>query len=175
MAMRCAQAVLSRLAVVGLEGVRGSWTAGLVMIRDVSGERRVALVPFGSARRATARDLGLGVVATAAVEEELVGVAAGSAMRPTALGVGVAGGGMLDFLMRLLGVDGASPSPSSTAAAPVAPAEVFLLRDFWTDGGGGAMVLLAGDASTWALRRADRRFDIVNGATIIGDEWRRRR
>lgn len=36
---------------------------------DVSGESRGALVAFGSARRATARDLGLGVVVVAAAEE----------------------------------------------------------------------------------------------------------
>lgn len=150
-------------AVVVLDGDGASSVRGLVMTRDVSGERSVALVPLGSARRATARGLGLGVVA-----EE--GVATGSATRPTALGVGVAGGGMVDFEVRLLGVDGASAT-SSTAAA----GEAFLLRDFGAgagdgDGdGGGAIGLMAGAASAWALRRADRRLDIVKGTMNASD------
>lgn len=42
---------------------------------DVSGESRGALVEFGSARRATARDLGLGVVVVVVLAaEEVVGV-----------------------------------------------------------------------------------------------------
>lgn len=119
---------------------------------------------FGCARRATARDLGLGlgvVVAAEACEELGGGVvarpwAAGSAMRPTALGVGVAGVGRKGFWERLLGVDGAS--------LVLAAGEVFLLRD-WVGGagaGGGGM------AEAWALRRADLRPDIVKCAVSVG-------
>lgn len=50
------------LAVVVLEGVTASPRMGFeATMRDVSGERSCALVTFGSARRATSRDLGLGV------------------------------------------------------------------------------------------------------------------
>lgn len=162
--VRWAQAAARRLAVVGLDGV----AAGLVMTREVSGERRVAFVAWGSARRATARGLGLGGVA-----------AAGSAMRPTALGVGVAGGGMGEFLERFLGVDGDSVSaPSWTWTAGTWSA--FLLREFAGGGGGAAagggamallllLLLLDGAASAWALRRADRRLDILKVAMSSGD------
>lgn len=96
--IRCAQAELRMLAVVVFEGVASPRVGPETMMRDVSGERSGALVPFGSARRATARDLGLGVVVAAAEACEELGsgvaapLAAGSAIRPTALGVGVAGG-----------------------------------------------------------------------------------
>lgn len=123
--MRCSHAELRMLAVVVLWGVASPMVGFEATTRDVSGERRGALVPFGSARRATARDLGLGVVIEAEVCEELgAGVmtplAAGSAIRPIALGVGVAGGCGMDFCVRLFGVDGVS-----TVSAV---GEVFLLR-----------------------------------------------
>lgn len=113
-------------AVVALEGVASPMGGFEAMIRDVSGERSGAFVLFGSARRATARDLGFGVVAAVEACEELgpgvvTPLAAGWAMRPTALGVGVAGGKVVDFWVRLFGVDGASTAP--------AVGEAFLLRD----------------------------------------------
>lgn len=119
-------------AVVVLEGVASPMGGFEATMRDVSGERSGAFVPFGSARRATARDFGLGVVAVAVVEacEEELGpgvvtpLAAGWAIKPTALGVGVAGGGggrVVDFWVRLFGVDGASMASAVCG--------VFLLRD----------------------------------------------
>lgn len=113
-------------AVVVLERVASPMGGFEAMIRDVSGDRSGAFVPFGSARRATARDLGLSVVVAVEACEKLgpgvvMPLAAGWAIRPTALGVGVAGGRVVDFWVRLFGVDGAS-----TASAV---GEVFLLRD----------------------------------------------
>lgn len=124
--MRCSQAKLRIFAVVVFEGVASPIVGFEATIRDVSGERSGAFVPFGLARRATARDLGLGVVfAVEGCEEPGPGVvtllAAGWAMRPTALGVGVEGGWLVGFWVRLFGVDGAS-----TASVV---GEVFLLRD----------------------------------------------
>lgn len=86
------------------------------MTLDVSGESSGALVRFGSASRSTARGFGFGV--------ETV-VAAGSAMRRTALGVAVGSdgrGGTAAFFARLLGVAGASAGTSTSAVG------TFLLR-----------------------------------------------
>ena len=57
-----------------------------VTTRDVSGERRVAFVMEGSANRVTAFARGFVLLMP-------LGPGRCSAMRPTALGVGVAGGG----------------------------------------------------------------------------------
>lgn len=111
--------------------------------RDVSGERRVAFVPWGLARRAIERAFGLGVVAFSVVEVlEAFGVVtplgtAGSAMSLTALGVccGVRGG-WLDFFVRLLGVDGAGAADSASSAGGEA---AFLLRGSICGTGGGGI------------------------------------
>lgn len=106
-------------------------------------------------------------------------------MRPTALGVGVAGGGMAavaaDFRPRRLGVDGAAAvdaaSPSRAAAAVVGEV-AFLLRDVLAEaeaGGGGGGIGDAdadADASTCALIRADLRLAMTNCAVRGGrDGW----
>lgn len=149
-------------AVVVLEGVASPIGGFEATMRDVSGERSGAFVPFGSARRATARDFGLGVVAITvaeACEEELgpgvvTPLAAGWAIRPTALGVGVDGGRVVDFWVRLFGVDGASMAS--------AICEVFLLRDWAGATAGGGM------AGACALRRADLRLVMMQYAIRAG-------
>lgn len=135
--MRCEHASSSMFAVV----------VGLCeMTLDVSGESSGALVEFGSASRATARDFGLGVTDDDSPCDE-VGVAAGSAMRRTALGVavGVDGSeGTADFFARLLGVAGASAGTSRSAAEEDG---AFLLRDL-TAGAEGGGITAAGASSS---------------------------
>lgn len=80
-------------------------------------------------------------------------LAAGSAIKPTALGVGVDGGCEMNFWARFFGVDGVS--------MVLAVGEVFLLRDGAGANGGGKAV-------AWALRRADRRLDMVEFAINVG-------
>lgn len=142
------------------------------MTLDVSGESSGALVKFGSASRATARGFGFGVTLDDAVGVE-VGVAAGSAMRRTALGVavGVDGReGTAVFFARLLGVDGASVGTPSSAEAD---SGAFLLRGLAAEADGGGTTpdgasLPSVWAWAWALRRADRRLDIeVSVASVI--------
>lgn len=139
------------------EGVDDLSTGLLATTRDVSGDRSGAFVLFGSARRATARDFGFGVVNgdpdTAFREAFGVLAAAGSVMRPTALGVGVAGGGTAVVLRsRRLGVEGVegNGSPPFTVDAG-SDGDNFLLVERTAVGAGGAI----DDSSAWALRRAD--------------------
>lgn len=145
-------------AVLKFGCLRGlSFPSDLDITLDVSGESREALVEFGSARRATVRGLGLGVVCDVAVEEVGVWVplrpAAGSAMRRTALGVAVGVDGRLtvDFCARFFGVTGGAVSSGGDA---------FLLRAFAAGAGVGG-TSLTGLASARALIRADLRLDIV--------------
>lgn len=186
--MRCAHASVSIFAVVILgweEGVDVSSAGFLETTRDDSGDRSVALVPFGSARRATARDLGFGVVIAADADAETceaagVLTAAGSAMRPIALGVGVAGGGvvvLVAFRPRRFGVDGAAVNGSTSFTAGAAGSEAgagagdeaFLFRDLVAGAGGGGM----GDASAWALKRADLLLAMVRYVVRSGRRRRR--
>jgi len=112
-------------------------------MRDVSGDRSGALVDPGSAIRVTAACFGL-----------LFPRRVGSAMRPTALGVGVAGGGVagggtVSFLARRLGgVEGASACDNTSTVT-------FLFRD----GVGGGGIASAGSPEIFfsgpPLSRAD--------------------
>ena len=134
---------MSRLAVVvlGLGGFDGETGSGATSpggtIRDVSGDRRVAFVPLGSARRATAALLGF-----------FIGSSLGSAIRPTALGVGVRVGtcpfGGARFLV---GVDG----PASTGDFRFGGLEAAKSAVC-----GGGMAWDANCAAPSLLRRADR-------------------
>lgn len=153
-----------------------SRVAGLLATtREVSGDRSGAFVALGLARRATARDLGLGVVTNGeAWAAGGVSAPAGSAMSPTALGVGVAGGGMVAFWARRLGVDGAAVESSPLTAAGCG-GEAFLLREIDLgagEGGGGIEEdLFCGFAPAWALRRADLRPVIVRVAPRWEPDW----
>lgn len=88
-------------------------------------------------------------------------------MRRTALGVavGVDGrDGTAVFFARLFGVAGASVGTPSSAEAGCG---AFLLRDLVAGAGRGGITadgvsLLPACASAWALRRADRRLDMVS-------------
>jgi hypothetical protein len=109
------------------------------MTLDDSGESSGALVRFGSASRSTARGIGFGVE---------TGVAAGSAMRRTALGVAVGADGRDEtapFFARLLGVAGASAGTSSSAEG------TFLLRDLVAGRDG---VGIAADGTSWPATSA---------------------
>lgn len=108
---------------------------------------------FGSASLFTARLLGFGVVA--------VPLTTGSAMRPTALGVGVAGGGGAVLLSsRFRGVVGAGLTSSAGADC-----EAFLFRDLVVGGGGiSAASTFVTLPSPLALKRVDLR------AAILVDE-----
>ncbi len=91
-------------------------------------------------------------------------------MMPTALGVGVTGGGAVDpsvaAVRRFRGVEGAAGVrlESDEPVAAAAAAEFFLFRD---RGGGGMLESASVSAdfpSAAALKRADRRDVIVSGA-----------
>lgn len=123
--------MVALLALGGFDGETLS-TSREAMIREDSGERSVALVALGSARRVTLALRGFGVVT------------AGSAMAPTALGVGVRGG--RDVMRFLIGVVGAS------GEAGVADGAGLRLRPMLDVGGGGIAALLCSavsDASFW--------------------------
>lgn len=172
--------MLAVVTACGRLGVVSERVGLLAMTREVSGERRGALVALGSARRATARTLGLGVVAAFLLGEDVVdnGVVceangmctplAGSAMRCTALGVGVTGGGIGVSVFGALrfGVEGAGiwVPPAASGGG-----EAFLLRDLDVGAAGGGIFAVAegdsastGVASARALRRTDLRQAIGN-------------
>lgn len=147
--IRCAQASSRMFSVVvmtltALDGETES-TSLEATIREVSGERRGALVAFGSASRLTKACLAfLGTLPLA-----------GWAIIPTALGVGVAGVGTAVFGTRFLfGVTGAAGTSSCADAA-------FLFRPFG-GAGGGMDEASAALRSAAALKRADRRLAIVS-------------
>lgn len=131
-------------------------------IRDVSGDRSGAFVRAGSASRLTAADLGLR-------DGERPLVSAVSAMRPTALGVGVTGGGAaLALVRRFCGVDGAGADvdPASASTVAGATASAFRLRDFARGAAGGGIGGAADMLSAAiAPRRADLRAAIL--ATVV--------
>lgn len=89
-------------------------------IREVSGDSSVALVELGSASRATTALRGF------------LGPAAGCPMSPTALGVGVSGGGAV--VRRLVGVLGVSPGEGALLLRALA-------ADDSTGGNGGGMAV----------------------------------
>jgi hypothetical protein len=119
--IRWSQATRSRFSVVvlltgALEGEADS--SRDATIREVSGDSRVAFVELGSASLATLAFRGFFLVPST-----------GSAMSPTALGVGVSGGGAA-VVRLLVGVVGGSSG------------ETFLFRTFVTfsvGAGGGGM------------------------------------
>jgi hypothetical protein len=125
-----------------LEGM-GSTAVGAIM-RDVLGDRRTALVRFGSARRETAAGLGFCVCAP-------------SATSLTSAGVGVSGTALVRFFR---GVDGAL-SVSSTAGASVA-AFRFLDAAGGAGGGAGMATLVTIEASRADLRDAISRDYVRN-------------
>lgn len=137
--IRCSHAFCRRLSVVvmdrgGFDGETGS-TSFDPTSRDVSGDSSVALVILGPARRATGAARGFLPNST------------GPAMIPTALGVGVSGGGAsMTFVRFFVGVLG-----SETSLASVVD---FRFRLFCTRGGG--ITTAAGFASARALIREDR-------------------
>lgn len=125
------------LPAPSLEGI-GSTAVG-AMMRDVLGDRRTALVRFGSARRETAAGRGFCVCAP-------------SAMSLTSAGVGVSGTPS-SFLLRFFrGVDGAF-SVSSAAGACVT---AFRFLDAAGGAGGGAGSTVAA-LVTREANRADLR------------------
>lgn len=140
------------------------------MTLDVSGEMTGALVSFGSARRLTALALGFFTVPLTR-----------SAMRPTALGVGVIGGGgtgvtgpALEPPRFLGGVTGSEDGAVSVGAGS---AGAFLFRPFGAEEAARGAVMVGGGGiliSVWALSRAERRDamvrDIFSGDDLDDDE-----
>lgn len=136
-----------------------------VTMRDVSGDRRGALVREGFANRFTADDLGF-----RDGESPLV-IPAVSPIRPAALGVGVAGGGAtLGFVRRFCGVEGAGIDPASPSPGTGASAATFLLRDCARGAAGGGIGVEV--AAAIAPRRADLRAAIT--AWLIDEKTRMR-
>lgn len=152
------------LPVGALEGDAASADRDAITL-DVSGEMTGALVKFGSASRLTALALGFFTVPLTR-----------SAMRPTALGVGVISGGgtgvtgpALEAPRFLGGVTGSEDGAGSVGADS---AGAFLFRLFGADEiAGGAMMVGGGGIlmSVWALSRADRRDAIVRDV-FSGDD-----
>src|SRR3569833_2156111 len=175
--MRCAHASSSSAAVVVV--VRGALdgdATGGAITRDVSGESSVALVRSALATRATLACCGLAVA---------VPLLTPSAMRPTALGVGVAGGGGgggvgLFCARRFFGVDGAAAGRPSSALETAA-ALLLRFRDGAAAGGGIAATLAGGFkaaalasaalAAAAAHSRADLRDDMVSFPGPQREQW----
>lgn len=136
-----------RFPAESLEG-EASWSDFGATRRDDSGDRRGALVRLGSARRlAVACRCFLDGVSPAA-----------SDMRPTALGVGVAGGGAaVGLLRRFCGVVGVASGSEVDLSLLV-----FRLRDRL--GGGGMETIASPVPFASAFKRADLRAVIVTVA-----------
>lgn len=129
-------------------------------IRDVSGDRRGALVRVGSANRLTAEGRGFR-------DGERPLELALSPIRPTALGVGVTGGGAaLACARRFCGVEGAGANAASPAPGTGDSASIFRLRDC-TRGAGGGMGLAAFAFPANAPRRAD--LLVAMAAMLVGE------
>lgn len=146
-----------------------------VTMRDVSGDRRGALVREGFASRLTADDLGF------RDGERPLAIPALSPIRPAALGVGVAGGGAaLGFVRRFCGVDGAGTDPASPSPRTGTSASTFLLRDCARGAAGGGIGV---EVAAIAPSRADLRAAItakrIDGRRECGglhfDWWREER